>query len=167
LGDGIDLLVGRTLNAAIYGYLGGGITLGVTTTTLGVSGYAGVVWNTPNSDSYTAWFLNVSFPVSVLPSKITNKLKQDFLAVALAATIATFTFPPEFKWILNQLLSLPAAFLSDGAINFFTDPTTFPMGSSGFSFAIGKATTKGSSSNIAISGSYYWQLWPGQTVPFR
>ena len=165
-GGGFDLLVGRTLNAALYGYLGGGLTIGATSKSASVEGHAGVVWNTPDSDAYTKWFFNVSFPVSVLPAKITSKLKQDFAIVALASTIGTFDSPPEVKWILDQILSLGASFLTDGAITFFTDPTSYPNGSSGFSFGIGKALVKGST-NIGITGSYFWQLWPGGTVPFR
>jgi hypothetical protein len=40
---GLDVLVGRTLNAALYGYFALGSTFSVTTTTLSSEGHAGVV----------------------------------------------------------------------------------------------------------------------------
>jgi len=189
-GGGLELLVGTgTGKAALYGYYGGGLTFGATATSAGWSGYLGAVYNSPTSGSYTGNFVTLTIPIAVIQGVLRSKMETDWQLAEMSVASAIVYLPTEVVYIVVvqlQFVQVPLP-TSNVSINLFSDPKNFGgggiTGSFGFSVAYGKSFTKNSSSNIALTWTYYWQLAPpwqfppspcaeescgsGQDVPFK
>jgi RHS repeat-associated protein len=75
----------KTGYAALYRYFGGGITTGTTTTSGGVSGYVGLVFDCPSSQDYTQYFGSVTVPQGALGSRIIAKLLGEMMPADLSS----------------------------------------------------------------------------------
>jgi RHS repeat-associated protein len=194
-GGGLELLVGTgTGKTALYGYYGGGISFGATANSVGWSGYAGVVYNSPTSSGYLGNFITLSVPFAVIQGALRSKMQTDWQLAEMSVASAIVYLPNQVVWIVVtelQFVQVPLP-TSNVSVNLFSDPGNRSViaggtlqGSLGFSVAYGKSFTANSTSNIALTWTYYWQLAPpwsfpispcdgdfagcgaGQDVPFR
>ena len=186
-GGGLEFLIGAgTGKIAAYGYYGGGITFGATATSVGWSGYAGAVYNAASSAGYTGNFVTVTVPIAVIQAKLRSKIQTDWQLAEMNVASTIVYLPQQVVWIIQtelQFVQVPLP-TSNFAINLFSDPKNASgdiTNSLGFSVAYGKSFTSNSSSNVALTWTYYWQLAPpwsfplspcddcsgGQDVPFQ
>ncbi len=163
---GVELLVSpKTANAALYGYYGAGITLLQTSTSGGAGGNLGLVFNCPNSATYTENFVSITVPIGALPPTIRTRF---FEGVAQIPTIVTAgDIPVGFGSMLLPVIGL-ASTITPSSWNknitiFFSPSSPRVVGAS-----IGLSTsTEAATSNWSVTSSYYWQLAPSQSVAFR
>jgi RHS repeat-associated protein len=165
-GGGGEVLVSpKTHDAALYGYLGGGLTFGANEKSAAVQGVFGFVFDTPNSQSYSKHFVTLSLPYSKLPVSMRNKITK-FLASGFGTALTGTS-----QEVIDNAKSIGCDFataLNLGTVNIFFDPTG--GGSCGVSFSTVRAGTPNAApSNIGATYSYYWQLLPtdDKSVPFR
>src|SRR6185437_7228452 len=169
-GGGVEFLLSpKTGKAAGYGYLGAGLSFGSTASGGSVGGTLGLVFNCPTSKDYLGNFVTLTIPMGALPPKIRLHLVQgfapvDFVAFENAAPVAYGT-------LLYPILALVATVqpsIWDKSINIFYAPSTPHV--FGASFGLSTSKTIGeSTSNWALSWSYYWPLFPSEDhpVPFQ
>ena len=92
-GGGIEALYSiRTGRYAIYGFIGGGVTIGINTGSAGVQGTLGYVFGTPDSQSYTQLFTTLSVPYLALPPDLRTLV--DLHAPKLSGTNVNIFFDP-------------------------------------------------------------------------
>ena len=175
---GLELLVSpHNGNAALYGYFGGAASLGSGgRAAAGVAGSAGVVWNSPNSDSYTKGFWTLTLPFIDLPTSLRENLAEK-LAVDFASP-SLFAMPgidsPGFLAYAyyNANYAREAAERAAGLVNntstsiniFFSIQSPFSFG---VSLGLGTQLAGGFSSQVSASWTYYRQLIPSDMpLPF-
>ncbi len=168
-GGGIELLMSpRTREAALYGY--GGATFSFDPNKgAGVSGSVGVVFNCPDSGTYTRAFVSYSLPVQTLPATVRNSIDIAFAAASLAGTTLyalnsqiSSEQLDEFKSQLNQA----AGTINRGSVNIFYDP--FGGGAWGISFSVlSNFRSAQPSQSWSVTPSWYFQIAPGHNVGFE
>jgi hypothetical protein len=166
-GGGAEFLYSpKTSNWGLYTYVSPiGLTVGNTSTSLGVGGTAGLVYRAPDSSEYEGQFYTVTVPMAALPSNIRTKIAGDWSTAPFQGIGAVL--PPQYTSLLAAIrYGLGNAFSTNGAVTFFISPTGKHC--FGFSLALGKSGSVGTgTSNWSVAWSYYWQDAPSGPVPFE
>jgi len=155
----------KTGKTALYSDFGAGLSLWSTASSGGLAGYLGLVFNCPNSAFYTGDFLNITVPFSALSSQLFTTIETQLLQVNVAAIAGGV--PTSYASLLAEITSVSTKELSSSAaITFFWSPDK--QDEIGWSVGASTSGSLGNStSNWAITGSYYYQLAPPESVPFR
>jgi RHS repeat-associated protein len=172
-GSGGFELIGslRTGNAALYSYVGAGISIGSTSSGGGVAGTFGLVWNCPSSYAYTQGFETITVPLSTLSQAIRTEIQTEITQVSFAAFLGDI--PVGYATLLSAVSTsaVTGGLSADTAVNIF-----WGTGSSevlGVSIGVSASgqseggPSKTSFWNVSGALSEYWQLWPGQNVPLE
>jgi len=164
-------------NWAIYGYIGAGLTFGNTTSGGGLGGNVGLVWNTPASDVYEGPFEDLSLPAGAL-GKATLRI-QALLASVQPVVVLAGGIPVGIADLIQPLLyvNVVQRFSADKSLTVFWTPKWAPgvaargPHSCGVNYGASVTTAIGSaapqSSGWAFTVSQYWQIYPGDKVPFE
>jgi hypothetical protein len=155
----------KTGGTALYSDFGAGLSFLSTASSGGLTGYVGLVFNCPSSAYYTGNFLNVTIPIRALSSQLFTTISTQLLQVNVAAIAGGV--PAGYASLLAEISSISVKELSSSAaITFFWSPDK--QDEVGWSVGASTSGSLGNStSNWAVTASYYYQLAPPQSVPFR
>jgi len=125
----------------------------------------GVVYNCPDSNSYTENFVDLTIPMGSLSSEVRTKILTELLQVSVAQfSGGVLTSYAEILVAMNQISV--TGYSTDRVITIFWGPSTPHV--FGASVGISKSISMGpSTSNWSFSWSYYWQFAPEASVPFK
>jgi len=155
----------KTGKTAVYSDYGAGLSFGTTASSGGFGGSVGLVFNSPQSGDYNGNFTNVSVPIKALSSDLRARIQTQLSQVNITALFGGV--PIAYVSLFQVVANISVAELSSGAaITFFWSPDKHDE--IGWSLGVSTSGSLGAStSNLAFSSSYYEQLAPGQSVPFR
>jgi RHS repeat-associated protein len=155
----------KTGKTALYSDFGAGLSFGSTATSGGLGGYVGLVFNCPSSADYTGNFVNVTIPIGALSSQTRTTIETQLLQVNIAAIVGGV--PVGYASLLAEITNISVTEISSNtAITFFWSPDK--PDEVGWSVGASTSGSLGAStSNWALTASYYYQLAPPQSVPFR
>ena len=163
-----------TDNAAVYGYVGAGLSFGSSTESATLAGTVGAVWRTRSSKDYEGPFVTLSIPFASLQQALQRKIELEITTMSVEAVSAIISdgagnvaFYQEIRTTLMSISGVAKADLKNPSsltANFFIG-TGSPF-SVGLSLSRNIFQTNGGTSNVSFTYSDYFQLWPHNNVPF-
>ena len=163
-----------TDNAAVYGYVGAGLSFGSSTESATLAGTVGAVWRTQSSKGYEGPFVTLSIPFASLQQALQRKIELEITTMSVEAVSAIISdgagnvaFYQEIRTTLMSISGVAKADLENPSsltANFFIG-TGSPF-SVGLSLSRNIFQTNGGTSNVSFTYSDYFQLWPHNNVPF-
>jgi hypothetical protein len=157
-GGGFEFLISpRTGGCALYGFGSGSVNVGGGQSKSGGGGASfGVVFNTPKSQNYTQLFLRESIPYTSFPPALKTKI-DGFIANGVGLTLGSAD--PDIVAEAKSIGMVVGGVIDRSTVNVFWDPTGGGSWGMSFSYACGPPGT--SAGVPSFSGSYYWQILPG------
>jgi RHS repeat-associated protein len=164
---GLDFLVSpKTGKTALYLDYGAGLSIGSTASGGGAGGTLGVVFNCPTSNDYQGNFLSLTVPLKALSEKIRYRITGLIFEKTSVTSISGIpvVYSNLFLAVLNRVPV--SGFGSGTSVTFFWSPDK--QDEWGVQFGVSASWTLGApTTNWAFTWSYYIQLAPGSSVPFR
>ena len=163
-----------TDNAAVYGYVGAGLSFGSSTESATLAGTVGAVWRTPSSKDYEGPFVTLSIPFASLQQALQQKIEFEIARMSVEAVSAIISDGAGnvafYQEIRSTLMSISGV-AKDDLENPSSLTANFFIGT-GSPFAVSLSLssnifqTNGGTSNVSITYSDYFQLWPHNYVLF-